>query len=342
MPRVPDRPGPAAAPGPNDPEPTPESARTAESPAPRSTAASGPAAAVGDDWEARVAGILVGLPRRLRPLLTWLAKQWVGRILARIAAGLVRVQIFDRSMTLAAQAFTSIIPVLILMGALIGPGDSSRLMEIAGLPDAARSMFVDAVRQGELGAFGLVGSLLVLVSSTGLARALARAYTAVWGARQAPSGARAAWRWFATVLTLAMFMVGTRLLGWATRDLPLPHLSLALLQFAADCAVATLLPWLVLGSAVRPRLLAAGGLIFALAMIFLRPAGEVFLPIALRSSADRYGTIGVAFAYIGWLYVVSFCLLLTAVLGQVIAEDEGFPGRLVRGERPPATGGPLR
>ncbi|GAB1693618.1 YhjD/YihY/BrkB family envelope integrity protein [Krasilnikovia sp. M28-CT-15] len=325
MPHVPDHPGSAAAPGPDDPGPPP----AAES-------------AVDGDWEARVARVLRGLPRRWRPPVAWLARQWVGRMLARITAGLVRVQIFDRSMTLAAQAFTSIIPVLILMGALVGPGESSKLVNAAGLPDAARSLFVDAVREGGLGAFGVVGSLLVLVSSTGLARALARAYTAVWGVRQPPSNARAAWRWFATVLTLAVFMVGTRLLGWVTDRLPLPDLSLVLLLFAADCAMAVLMPWLVLGSAVRPRLLAAGGVIFGLAMLFLRPAGSIFLPIALRSSADRYGTIGVAFTYIGWLYVVAFCLLLTSVIGQVVAQDEGALGRLARGGDPPATDGTAR
>ncbi|GAB1642212.1 YhjD/YihY/BrkB family envelope integrity protein [Krasilnikovia sp. MM14-A1259] len=284
------------------------------------------------DWEGRVERALLAVPRRLRPPLAWLARQWVGRMVARTTAGLVRVQIFDRSMTLAAQAFTSIIPVLILMGALVGPGESSRLVDLAGLPAAAGSLFVDAIRQGGLGAFGVVGSLLVLVSSTGLARALGRAYCAVWEVRQAPSGPRATWRWFATVLTLAVFMVGSRLMGWVTHQLPMPRLSNSLLLFAADCGVAVLVPSLVLGSAVRTRLLATGALIFGLAMLVLRPAGEVFLPRALHTSADRYGTIGVAFTYIGWLYVVAFCLLLTAILGQVVAEDEGALGRLVRGE----------
>ncbi|BFU43215.1 YhjD/YihY/BrkB family envelope integrity protein [Krasilnikovia sp. MM14-A1004] len=309
VPRVPNLPGPPPAPGPDT------------------------------DWEARVARVLQGLPRRLQRPLAWLARQWVSRMLARTTAGLVRVQIFDRSMTLAAQAFTSIIPVLILLGALVGPGESNKMVERAGLPEVARSLFVTAIRDGGLGAFGVVGSLLVLVSSTGLARAMARAYAAVWEVRQAPSGPRASWRWFATVLTLAAYMVGTRLLGWLTHDLPLPDLSLVFLLFAADCAAAVVMPWLVLGNAVPPRLLAAGGVVFGLAMLFLRPAGRVFLPIALHSSADRYGTIGVAFTYIGWLYVVSFCLLLTAILGQVVAQDEGALGRLVRGERPPATDG---
>jgi membrane protein len=48
----------------------------------------------------------------------------------------------------------------------------------------------------------------------------------------------------------------------------------------------------------------------------------VWLPHALDSSADRYGSIGVAFTY-----------LAASVLGQVIATDTGWFGQWIRGER---------
>jgi membrane protein len=284
------------------------------------------------EWEARVAHVLVAVPRRLRPSLAWLARRWVGRLLARTAAGLVRVQIFDRSMTLAAQAFTSIFPVLILLAAVLGRGGSTHLADVADLPATSRYVLDNALSHTGLSAFGVLGSLVVLLSSTGLARALARAYAAVWTVGgQTPAGPRAAWRWLATVLTLAGFAVGTRLLGWLTAELPLPHLSSAFLLLLADCAVAVLVPWLLLGGAVPTRMLAAGGVAFGAVMLALRPAGSVYLPRALQTSADRYGTIGVAFTYIGWLYIVAFGLLLAAVVGHVVAQDEGAFGRLVRG-----------
>jgi membrane protein len=278
-----------------------------------------------------VARVLGAVPHRLRPALAWLARQWVARLVARTAAGLVRVQIFDRSMTLAAQAFTSIFPVLILLAVWLGRRRGSRLADVAHVPQVSRDVLDQALSTSGLGAFGVVGSLVVLLSSTGLARALARAYAAVWEVRQPPSGPRAAWRWLATVLTLAAFAIGTHLLGGATDWLPRPHLSAAVVLLAADTGLAILLPYLLLGNAVPPRVLAAGGICFALAMLFVRPVGSVYLPRALQTSADRYGTIGVAFTYIGWLYVIAFCLLLTAILGHVIAEDEGTIGKLVRG-----------
>jgi uncharacterized BrkB/YihY/UPF0761 family membrane protein len=64
-----------------------------------------------------------------------------------------------------------------------------------------------------------------------------------------------------------------------------------------------------------------GGLAFGLMMLAVRPVGARYLPWALRTSEDRYGTIGVAFTYIGWLYILAFCLLLAAMLGQAIAQE---------------------
>jgi membrane protein len=100
---------------------------------------------------------------------------------------------------------------------------------------------------------------------------------------------------------------------------------------ACDLAIAVFVPWLLLSGAVRLRTLVPGALIFGLVMLGVRPASAVWLPHALEVSADRYGSIGVAFTYLAWLYVVAFCVLLTAVLGQVIAEDRGWLGRWIEG-----------
>jgi membrane protein len=285
-------------------------------------------------WEERLAHVLLVAPPRLRPSIAWLARNWVGRLVGRTAAGLVRVQIFDRSMTLAAQAFTSIFPVLILLAAVLGKGQGERLADIAHLPPTSRYVIDDALSHGGLGAFGVVGSLVVVISSTGLARALGRAYAAVWSVYQTPGGPRASWRWLVIVMTLALFAVGSRVLGWFSGELPLRGLVSALLLLVIDCSIALFVPWLLLGHAVPTRMLLPGSILFGLAMLFVRPAGAVYLPRALQTSADRYGTIGVAFTYIGWLYVVAFCVMLAAIFGYVIANDEGPLGRLIRRTRP--------
>ena len=68
----------------------------------------------------------------------------------------------------------------------------------------------------------------------------------------------------------------------------------------------------------------------------VRPAADVWLPRALAVSADRYGSIGPAFTYLAWLYVVAFVFVTAAVLGQVVASDTGRLGTWIRGDsRPP-------
>jgi membrane protein len=182
----------------------------------------------------------------------------------------------------------------------------------------------DALSHAGLSTFGEFGSLVVLLSSTGLARALTRAYASVWEVRRTPNGPRAAWRWLSVVLALALFAVGTRLLGRLTDALPMPHLASALLLLLlVDCALAIFVPRLLLGTAVPVRLLIPSGVVFGLFMVAVRPAGAVYLPRALQTSADRYGTIGVAFTYIGWLYILAFCLLLASVLGRALIPRRG-------------------
>jgi membrane protein len=88
---------------------------------------------------------------------------------------------------------------------------------------------------------------------------------------------------------------------------------------------------------LRVRHLLPGALIYAVAMSFLRPASGVFLPQALQTSASRYGSIGVAFTYLAWLYAIAWVLLLAAVLGAVIVKDRGKVGSWLRGPVEPGT-----
>jgi hypothetical protein len=69
----------------------------------------------------------------------------------------------------------------------------------------------------------------------------------------------------------------------------------------------------------------------------MRPAADTFMPRALAESAARYGTIGVAFTYLAWLYVASLLLLATAILGQAVAADSGRLGRYIRRGEPART-----
>lgn len=264
------------------------------------------------------AGLVDRIPRWLRPRAALVLGSRAGKLALHGVGELVRVQIFDRSMTLAAQSFTSIFPMLIMLLALLGPAYRTRLAEVIRLPAGSERLLQAALSGSRSNAFGVVGCLIVILSATGLSRALIRSYQAVWALDQKPAGAAATGRQIATVVTLVIFLLFARMLGWLASLLPAPHVSGVLVSLIADVTLAILLPWLLLGVRAPRRPMIVGGVAFGLMMIAVRAGGAIYLPRSLQSSTDRYGTIGLAFTYIGWLYILSFCLLLSAIVGATL------------------------
>jgi len=298
--------------------PSPESV-----PRPADIAAENPA-------RARADVALGRLPAGMQRKAGWLLDRWPGRILLQAAAGLGRIEVFDRSMTIAAQFFTSVLPVLILIATL--GSNSDQFADAIDMPKQSRQVLEGALDEGGA-TFGILGAIFVLVSATSLSRALARAFTAIWEVPRPPSSLRSAWRWLAVVLVFALSLVIVRAAIEPLEVLPPRELWPRVVSLAWDVAIAAFVPWVLLAGAVRARMLVPGAVLFALLMITVRPATQAWLPGALETSADRYGSIGVAFTYLTWLYVASFCFLATALIGRVVATDPGTLGRRVRGER---------
>ncbi|HQR26480.1 MAG TPA: YhjD/YihY/BrkB family envelope integrity protein [Nocardioides sp.] len=280
--------------------------------------------------------LLAKAPLRVQQATTWALSHWPGRIAIRVATGLREVQIFDRAMTVAAQLFTSIFPIIIMGAAFFGADQTAGAISGAGLPSEAEQVLDDVVVSGGVSSFGVLGFLVVLVSATSLSRALTRAYDTIWQHERTRTRISQAWRWLAAVIVLAIAVVLSRYVVRMVQGIPPPRLWSASLSFAINTGIAMFVPWLLMMGRVRIRLLAPGAALFALAMILAHPFSVRYLGIAVESSAARYGAIGVAFAYLAWLYAVSFMLLATAVLGRVIATDEGPLGVAIRGN--PASG----
>jgi membrane protein len=281
------------------------------------------------DVAERILGLL---PARLRGPVEWSLSRWPGRIGLRSAASCIRIELFDRSMTIAGQFFTSVFPILVTVAVWFGSNDSNRIADALNMPEQSRNVLDEALDTPTAASFGVISVLIVLISATSLSRALTRAVAAIWTLERPKSTLASAWRWLAAVLTLALSLVVVRSLGSFLKDVPPPVLWRAVAAFAVDVAMATFVPWILISGAVPPRRLLPGAVLFAAVMMAVRPASAIWLPHALDVSANRYGSIGVAFTYLAWLYVVSFCFLATAVLGQVITTDSGWLGRFIRGE----------
>ncbi|MDP9143508.1 MAG: YihY/virulence factor BrkB family protein, partial [Actinomycetota bacterium] len=272
-----------------------------------------------------------GLVTLMRRLVKWLLSSWLGRTVVRSAVSATRIELFDRSMTVSAQLFTSLFPVLILLASWATRGDADWINEAVSMPEESRSILEDAVAAAGDTAFGLLGLVVVLASATGLSRALTRAFAAIWELPRPRTSLRSAWRWVAVILALVLTLLAVRWLGQLVGGLPPGGVWPAAVAMVADFAIALFVPWVLLSGVVRARLLLPGALIAALVNLAVRPAIAEWFANALDVSADRYGFIGVAFTYLALLYAVSLGFLATAVVGQVITTDGGRLGQWIRG-----------
>jgi uncharacterized BrkB/YihY/UPF0761 family membrane protein len=265
---------------------------------------------------------------------------WLGRIALGSVAGFGRLDLFDRAMSLAAQLFSSVLPILIMLFVWVGQATTERFADAVSMPPVAQDVLEQALDESGGSAFGIVGAVFVLLSATSLSRALTRAMAIIWRLSRPKTQLTNAWRWVAVVVALALAIVVISALSRFTDPIPPRNAWTLVITFALDVLVAAFVPWLLLANRVPVRRLIPGAVVLALAMLVVRPASDAYLPRALEASADQYGPIGVAFTYLAVLYVFSFTFLAAAIIGNVIAEDQGRLGQYIRRGRPTQTEDP--
>jgi membrane protein len=249
------------------------------------------------------------------------ARSPAGRFALRVLRDLGNIALIDRGMTLAATAFTSVLPILIVAGAVrsrLDPRTRPIFAEHLGFNDATAEILERSLPGGaqELRATGMIGVVILVISATSLARALERALHTIW---HTPTiSIKFAWRWLATVVAV---VIGLALIV-ATRIILHGDAAVMVVEFIAEVAVWGALwwvaSWIVINRRISLRGLLPGSLLagfgFAVAGMF----GRVLLPPLFADSARRYGVLGIGFTYIGWLLVLAIILLIAATVGRVV------------------------
>jgi membrane protein len=256
----------------------------------------------------------------------------------RVLRRFVDIEGAQQATVLAAQAFTSLIPFLVVAAA-VGPGDedlADRIVDRFDLDGSAersvRSLFNDA---GDVeSAVSWVGAVILVLATLSFTRAMQRMFQRAYG--EQPGGLREVWRGLVWLAGLA---------AWVTVSGPLRDVFKdaggVLLAVAVSTAVGIVLwlwtPALLLASTEWRRLL-PGAVVSAILGGILAVASGIYVPILMTWSADRYGLIGVAFSLQSWLLVVAFVAVIGAVVGAVTSELYGDRiDRLARkGVRQPA------
>jgi membrane protein len=271
---------------------------------------------------------------RVARLRTWLERLLIWRVWERM----LEIEFVDRSVALAAKAFVSFFPLVIVVAAFVPArirmSIISALAARLGLRGDAFSLVQSSFASSDdiRRATGLLGLVLTIFFATSFTTALRRVYMRAW--RRPPhTGIDNYWRgvsWlFAILLSLAVLGGlrgaagdGAGVVVWAVVALAV---YIGLWWFTAW--------WLLLGD-VRMRVLAPTGVITGIAMAGYGLSASVWMPQVVASNETQFGFFGVALALVTWFSGAAICILVGACAGPVLAEDTGRLGRFIRGGEP--------
>ena len=130
-----------------------------------------------------------------------------GRFALRVGRDLRNIEVVDRGMTLAAHVFTSILPILIVVGALratLEPQADAIFAEHLGFDDSTAEMLDKSLPPGEreLRVIGVFGVVVLIIAATSFARALERSFRAIW--RTPKVSIKFAWRWLVAIVAVVI------------------------------------------------------------------------------------------------------------------------------------------
>lgn len=224
-------------------------------------------------------------------------------------------------------AFTSIFPLLLVTVGVVGflslntdiPG---QVIGRLGLTGEAAELVLKAIataQQSRRGAIG-IGTVGLLWSGLGLVAAIQYAFDNVWqvkgrGIKDKLGGLI----WLAGSVVILLISFGlTALLAITPWLAPVSLLLGVALNFALwlwtlKALLNVALPW---------RSLVRGAVVGAIGLEVLKVVGSIYVPRAVTASSALYGSMGVVFAILAWLFFFGRLAVYVAVVNVVRWEDE--------------------
>lgn len=239
------------------------------------------------------------------------------------------LQVVDRAMSIAAQMFVALLPLVLLAAGALSSTDGEAVAEElirrfrleGGAVEAVRALF--DMPDGVARTVNWLGVLVVLFSSVTLSRRLARLYEASWDLP--PLGASVLWRALVWVLVAASYLVVTT----EVRRSLATHGAWGAAGVVVLVAGGGFFLWwwtqhFFLSARVGWRTLVPGAVAHAAATLGVAAYGAVYVPRTLASQAAQFGPIGVAFAIFSWLFAYALCIVVAAVFGGLWAARRGW------------------
>ncbi|HYO18266.1 MAG TPA: YhjD/YihY/BrkB family envelope integrity protein [Dermatophilaceae bacterium] len=236
----------------------------------------------------------------------------------------------DRAMVLASQAFTALIPLLILVSAALPAGNTTVVSDAVihrfALSGEAANAVEAVFAHPDTGTVGLASLLLLVFSGVSLTRRMQQMYVRAW--RLPPlRGVRGSLN---AAMGLTVLLVEVSLLYLVrtlVRGLPFDWALQLPLSWAAGIVLWTTIPWLLMDRRVPWRRLLPCGVLTAIMASVYGVVTTLYMPSLMTSYSERYGLFGVTVAIVGWLLCTMFILVAVTV---VAAELDRAPERWAR------------
>jgi membrane protein len=229
------------------------------------------------------------------------------------------VQGLDRAMALAAQAFTTLLPLLVVYGALVPAPDgedfAQRIVVHLDLKGASARSVEQAFASSSdtVGSVTAIGVVLLVISALSFTRGLQRLFEGAYrlearGMRGTVNGLQ--WLGFmAILLTIRPLVLGFLHGVGAT---------IAALALGVVLWVAT--PFLLLGKRLDWHRLVPGSLLTTAGMTALGIGSAIWLPRSITALSKQFGFIGISFALVSWLFAAASVLVASASIAAAIDE----------------------
>ena len=271
---------------------------------------------------------------RIARVRTWLERLFLWRVWER----LLEIEFVDRSIALAAKAFVSFFPLVIVVAAFVPAGTRVSIVSTVaarlGLRGDAFSLVQASFASSEdvRKATGLLGLALTFLFATSFTTALQRVYLRAW--RRPPhSGFDTYWRgliWLFAMLVSVALLGGLRAVTGDGAGV----VAWAVIALAVNIGLWWFTAWLLLLGDVRVRVLASTGVITGIALAAFGLSASVWMPEVVTSNETQFGFFGVALALVTWFSGAAICILVGACAAPALAEDTGPVGRFIRGGEP--------
>ena len=249
---------------------------------------------------------------------------------------LLRVEFLDRAVVIAAQTLLTLVPLMIVLAAFL-PAEFTtagldRFESVTGIGTASADLpQSEAVDVSDVRTqTGLLGAVIVVLSASSFARAMQRMYERTWERRHLGGfrGRRLCLGW------LVGWLVALQALSLVSSLADRVDVAaLAPVWVGVRVLVASAVWWwtihVLLAGRVPWRRLAVPAVLTGTSLVIYAAGSSVVMPRYASSTAEQFGTLGLVLTLATWLVGVAGVMVVAAVIGRVLTEDE-FTGSQLR------------